>query len=237
MKRTAIAAAAAAALLVGTAHAGDTEIIIFKQPEFRGASYLINGEVANIERGLASEGSSMVVKGGYWEVCTEDHFKGNCYVVAPGEYPHLRGLNNRIVSARFLGADERHAQRMDKSWREARREFRQEWREARRDARRDEREERREAREERREWRQGQAALDLYNREGFRGRSVRVDNDVRDMSHLNFDGRASSAVVHEGTWQVCTESRFRGHCEVLRPGEYPRLAGLDDRVSTVSRIR
>ena len=146
MKRTAIAAAVAA-LLVGTAvQAADTEIRIYRQPEFRGQSYLINGEVANIENGLASQGSSMVVKGGFWEVCTEHHFQGNCYVVGPGEYPHLRNLNNRIVSARFLGNDDRYATRMDKSWREARRELRQEWREARRDALR---EERREAREDR----------------------------------------------------------------------------------------
>lgn len=145
MKRTAIAAAAVAALLAGTAYAGDTEILIYKQPEFRGQSYLINGEVANIENGLASQGSSMVVKGGFWEVCTEHHFQGNCYVVGPGEYPHLRNLNNRIVSARFLGNDNKHMARVDKSWREARREMRQEWREARRD---DIREERREARRE-----------------------------------------------------------------------------------------
>jgi hypothetical protein len=232
MKRTAIAAAIAA-LLVGTAHAGDTEIIIYKQPEFRGASYLINGEVANIEQGLASEGSSMVVKGGYWEVCTEHHFQGDCYVIGTGEYPHLNGLNNRIVSARFLGTDEKHAQRMGKSWREARRDLREEWREARREAR----EERREAREERREFRQARGAVDLYGREGFRGRSLRVEDNVRDLAEHNFDGRASSLVIHEGTWQVCTEPRFRGRCEVLRPGEYDRIAGLDDRVSSLRQIR
>ena len=132
MKRFALAATLAA-LFAGAAYAGDTEIIIYRQPEFRGQSYLINGEVANIESGLASQGSSMVVKGGYWEVCTEDHFRGNCYVIGSGEYPRLGNLNNRIVSARFLGNDQKYAQRFDKSWREARRELRQEWREARRE--------------------------------------------------------------------------------------------------------
>ena len=136
MKRTAIAAALAA-LIAGSAYAGDTEIVIYKQPDFRGQSYLINGEVANIEHGLASEGSSMVVKGGFWEVCTEHHFQGNCYVIASGQYPRLMGLDNRIVSARFLGTDQRHAARALRytDQRFARREAREEWREARRDDR------------------------------------------------------------------------------------------------------
>src|SRR5687767_8800183 len=108
MKRIALAAAVAA-MLAGTAYAA--EIVIYKQPDFRGATYLINGEVANLEGGLAGEGSSMVVKGGYWEVCTQHHFQGNCFVIAPGQYPRLRGLDDRIVSARFLGADNRHAER------------------------------------------------------------------------------------------------------------------------------
>ena len=159
MKRTAIAAAVAA-LLVGTAaQAGDTEIIIYKQPEFRGQSYLINGEVANIEAGLAGEGSSMVVKGGFWEVCTQHHFQGNCYVIGSGQYPYLRGLDDRIVSARFLGTDQKHAQRALRyeDQRFAKREAR-EAREAIREARREDRWEgsrndwRREERE-RREWR------------------------------------------------------------------------------------
>ena len=139
MKRTALAAAVAA-LMVGSAFAGDTEVRLYRQPEFRGQSYLINGEVANIENGLAGEGSSMVVKGGYWEMCTEHHFQGDCFVIAPGEYPRLRGLNNRIVSARFLGNDQKYAQRAltYTDQRFAKREAREAIREARRGDYRDE---------------------------------------------------------------------------------------------------
>ena len=227
MKRTAIAAAVAA-LIAGAAQAGDTEIIIYKQPQFRGQTYLINGEVANIENGLASEGSSMVVKGGYWEVCTQDHFKGECYVIGAGQYPYLRGLNNRIVSARFLGNDQRYAQR---SLRYDNDRFAK-------------REERREAREDSREYRDApqsrwlaSGAINLYGRPDFRGRTVRIDDNVRDLNDLNIGGRASSAVVHEGTWQACTEPGFRGQCTVLRPGEYRDLAMLDNRIVSLRQIR
>lgn len=226
MKRIALAAATAAALLVGTAHAAD--ITIYKQPHFQGKSYLINGEVANIEAGLASEGSSMKVTGGFWEVCTGDHFKGNCYVIAPGEYPRLRGLDDRIVSARFLGNDQRHAERAMAYYDE---------RFAKREARREAREERREMREARREWRDNRAAaIDLYGGRDFRGRAVRVEDNTLDLIDRRFDGRASSAVVHEGTWQLCSEPGYRGRCAVLRPGEYSHLAMLDNRVSSLRQI-
>ena len=84
MKRTTLVAAVAA-LVAGAAQAGDTEVIIYKQPNFRGQSHVVNGEVANLEGGFAREGSSLVVKGGYWEVCDQDHFRGTCHVLEPGQ--------------------------------------------------------------------------------------------------------------------------------------------------------
>lgn len=216
MKRTAIAAAVAV-LLAGTAHAATTEFIIYKGNNFQGASQVIKGEVANLEGGFAGEGSSLVVRGGNWEVCTDDHFRGRCAVIAPGEYPRLGFLNERIVSVRYVG-NQKVAQ-FDP-----------------RDAREERREARREAREERREARR-YGAVDLYGRPGFRGRSVRIDDNVRNLAEERFDGRASSAVVHDGTWQFCSEPRFEGQCAVLRPGRYPQLAMLDDRVSSMRQLR
>lgn len=243
MKRTALAAALAA-LLAGTAYAGDTEVIIYKSENFRGPSYVVDGEVANLERGFARSGQSLVVKGGFWEVCTDDHFRGNCYVLEPGEYPSLSDrLHERIVSVRFAGTDEAKVAR--RVAREERRGLREEIREARREAREGIREARRDLREgireARREARGGDwerhAAIDLYGRPDFRGRAVRIENNVRDLSERNFEGRASSAVVHEGAWQVCTRPYFEGRCEVLREGQYPHLAVLDDRIASVRPIR
>src|SRR5687768_420215 len=223
MRRIALIAATAA-LFVGAAQAGDTEFIIYKQTGFQGPSYIVNGEVANLEGGFAREASSLVVKGGYWEACTDDHFKGTCHVVGPGQYPRLdRSLMDRIVSVRFLGTDTRHAKN---AWnperfasREERRDTRDDWRDERRDRR------------------AGQAAVDLYNGPDFRGRSVRVDSATDNLRDERFDGRASSMVVHEGVWQLCTEPRFQGMCRVFGPGEYARLAELDDRVSSLRRVR
>jgi hypothetical protein len=222
MKPTTLVAAVAA-LAAGAAQAGDTELIIFKQPNFRGQSYVVDGEVANLEGGFAREGSSLVVKGGYWEVCNRDHFKGKCQVLESGSYPRLRSsLDERIVSVRFLGTDQKLAKRVD--------------REERREARREAREERRGDRWERRDRVARGGSIDLYGRPNFRGRSVRVEDSAPDLWEKQFDGRASSAIVREGTWQLCTQPGYSGSCLVVGPGEYPRLATLNDRVSSIRQV-
>ncbi len=222
MKRIALAAAAAV-LFAGLAQAATTEFIVFKQNNFRGPSQTIKGQVENLPGGgFGREVSSLIVRGGYWEVCSRDHFKGDCYVLGPGEYPSLSpALHDRVVAIRFLGTDSKHARRVAK--------------EERREARQERRDDRREAREERREQRQAQGAIDLFGQPDFRGRSVRVEGNTPSLGQL--DDRASSMIVHEGTWQLCTRPGYEGRCETFGPGRYPQIAGLDDRVSSVRRVR
>lgn len=241
MKRLALAAAVASALFAGAAQAAVTEFIIYKEPGFRGDSHTVKGEVAQLEGGFSREAASLDVKGGYWEVCTDHHFKGVCRVVPEGRYPDLGRFEKRIVSVRFLGNDQKFARR--DAWEWAReREERLAAREERLDAReerlraREAREARREAWQERRERYSAHGSVYLYGGPEFRGRSVRIDDNEPDLWSRHFDGRASSVIVEGGTWQLCTEPEFNGRCRVYRPGEYPRLAGLDDRVSSVRRL-
>ena len=37
------------------------------------------------------------------------------------------------------------------------------------------------------------------------------------------DDRASSIVVNEGVWQLCSGPAFSGTCRVFTPGRYPKL--------------
>jgi hypothetical protein len=102
MKRMAIAATAA--LLSSAADASVTELVIYKDNDFKGASQVVKGEVAHLEDGFAAQAASLVARGGYWEVCNRSHFKGDCRVLAEGEYARLDpGWTRRIVSTRFLG--------------------------------------------------------------------------------------------------------------------------------------
>lgn len=140
MKRMLIAAAVAA-FFAGAAEARTTELVIYKGENFHGPSKVIKGEVANLEE-FNNNISSMVARGGAWQVCTGDHFSGRCRVIREGEHPRLGWLNDRIMAVRFLGDDPDVARydnwdTYDKAAEADRRDWREQRREAAREAWRD----------------------------------------------------------------------------------------------------
>ena len=72
---------------------------------------------------------------------------------------------------------------------------------------------------------QAMAQVVLYEREGFRGRSVVVNGETRNVERRALGNTAQSAVVERGRWEVCERPRFEGRCAVLRRGDYPDLRG------------
>ncbi len=84
---------------------------------------------------------------------------------------------------------------------------------------------------------QAMAQIVLYEGEGFRGRSVVVDKDMRNLDRRGLGDRASSIVVERGRWEVCEEPRFQGRCAVLRRGNYPNLrgTGLEANISSIRK--
>lgn len=82
------------------------------------------------------------------------------------------------------------------------------------------------------------ADVTFYEREGFAGRSFSTNRQVASFERFGFNDRASSVVVTTQRWEACEDNKFRGHCVVLRPGEYPSLEamGLNERVSSVRPI-
>ena len=231
MKRNALVAAVAL-LFAGAAQAQVTELILFKQPDFKGPSQTVKGEVNILENGFAREAESLIVRGGYWAACTEDRFKGTCRVYDPGQYARLGDLSRKIVSVRFLGTDYNAAKR--EADRYAKREAERVAANQPRVAPAEPRFAPGEPYPDRARHRRG--ALELYGREGFNGRSIRVEENVADLWERRFDGRASSLVVERGTWQLCTQAEYEGRCRTFGPGEYPRLAGLDNRVVSIRQI-
>lgn len=85
---------------------------------------------------------------------------------------------------------------------------------------------------------QASAQVTFYETEQFGGRSFTADREVRNLKRFGFNDAASSAVVDEGRWEVCDQTRFEGRCRVLRPGNYPslRAMGLNNRISSVQAI-
>ncbi len=99
-----------------TAGAAAAQATFYQDDGFQGRSFTTDRNVWNFERfGFNDRASSVSVRGGAWEVCTDARFEGRCVVLRPGDYPSLgaMGLNDRVSSVREVqnyGRDERSYQ-------------------------------------------------------------------------------------------------------------------------------
>lgn len=84
------------------AAASAAEIAVFKQPNFSGETLALRGGTMDLSPlGFHDQISSIVVRSGRWEVCTQPRYRGDCVVLEPGEYPALdTRINHRIESLR-----------------------------------------------------------------------------------------------------------------------------------------
>jgi hypothetical protein len=82
------------------------------------------------------------------------------------------------------------------------------------------------------------AQLTLFEHDNFNGQRFDVRGAVDNLANTGFNDIASSARIRAGTWQVCDDAYFRGHCITLQPGDYPSLGsmGLNDKVSSAREI-
>jgi hypothetical protein len=81
------------------------------------------------------------------------------------------------------------------------------------------------------------ADLTLYADDDYQGRALGVVIDERQLGVLNFDKRASSVVVENSAWILCTGEEYTGQCITLEPGRYASLQalGLDNAITSVRR--
>lgn len=72
----------------------------------------------------------------------------------------------------------------------------------------------------------------------FGGRRFAASYAVPNMGETGFNDRASSVVIHNGSWQLCTDSHFRGRCVTLEPGQYRNLGqiGMSNQVSSARQV-
>ena len=79
--------------------------------------------------------------------------------------------------------------------------------------------------------------MELYSEPDFRGEKIGFESDGMELSRNNFNDRAQSLIVYVGNWEVCTDANIKGSCAVFRPGNYPRLGGLNRQISSLRRIQ
>jgi hypothetical protein len=194
-------AAAALALACGTT-AASADIMLYDREKFGGRQFNATQSVSDLANvGFNDRASSVVIRGGKWQLCDDSYFRGRCVTLSSGQYPSLTsiGLSNRISSVRDIG------------------------------------------------WAASQAAIAppdqgpmsrivLYGQPNLAGRGVTLDAPVPDFESIGFNDSARSAVVYGGNWQLCSEARFQGDCEVMRPGQWNSLGGVGGRVSSARPI-
>jgi len=91
---------------VGAVGAAEGAIVFYDAPNFHGRPFALSGPANNFaSSGFNDRASSAEVRHGTWLVCGEADFRGKCVELAPGRYPSLDMLSNRISSARMIRAD------------------------------------------------------------------------------------------------------------------------------------
>ncbi|HEX6945302.1 MAG TPA: beta/gamma crystallin-related protein, partial [Casimicrobiaceae bacterium] len=86
--------------------AGAQEIVLYQNENFSGARHAASSAETDLARvGFNDRASSVTIRGGSWQLCTDAYFRGQCTTLAAGDYPSLAamGLGNQISSIREVG--------------------------------------------------------------------------------------------------------------------------------------
>jgi hypothetical protein len=197
-----------------TAGAAAQSITFYEGEGFRGRNFSQEGPIRNFERvGFNDRATSVVVRRGAWELCSDAGFGGNCVTLRPGNYPNLgaMGLSNRISSARPVGGGGYNPPppppprpvypppAPPPSG--------------------------------------GNSAVTLFDGFGLSGDRFRVDGPIDNLDRTQWNDRARSMIVRRGRWQLCSDAYFRNNCAVFGPGRYDNLGGLAGNASSIRPAR
>ena len=85
--------------------------------------------------------------------------------------------------------------------------------------------------------RAAEADIQLFEGLNFEGRVFASTRDVANLDPTGFNDKASSVVVNEGRWELCSNGGYDGSCVVVGPGRYASLGGLNNQISSLRRVR
>ena len=77
----------------------------------------------------------------------------------------------------------------------------------------------------------------LFEHAGYEGRPYQVRGDMPDLTAIKFNDVASSIKIMRGEWQVCEHTNYDGRCWTLSRDEGLFNKDLNDRISSIRRIR
>ena len=201
------------------------DVILFEHSDFRGQAVEISGAVPYLNDARFNDrASSIAIRRGAWEVCTDANFRGRCEVIQ-GNVDGLSQfrLNDNIssirpVSGRFgfnhRGNDRRYGnqgRRGNDRYGDGRWGFN--------------------------DGPSGRADLILFEDSYYSGRAVAVNGDLPDFGQTGMNDRVSSIQVNRGHWEVCVDSDFRGRCTVVsHSSDALNEIRMNDKISSIRRI-
>ena len=77
----------------------------------------------------------------------------------------------------------------------------------------------------------------LFEHAGYDGNAYEVRGDMPDLTAVRFNDKASSIKVLRGEWQVCEDINYQGRCWTLSRDEGLFGRDLNDRISSIRRVR
>ncbi len=85
---------------------------------------------------------------------------------------------------------------------------------------------------------QSRGIIKFFAQPTFGGRSLDLQEDTPDFSERGYNDRASSMIISEGVWELCTDAGFAGNCRRYGPGRYPDLGwGMAGQISSARVVR
>ena len=211
---------AAGLALAGTAGAQTSpSITIFQNEGFQGNYRSFSGPVRDLRNvGIDGPVSSAIVHSGSWRLCdrSRNHM---CVTLAPGAYATLTnwGLNNQVASLAIAGWNWGGSGGGASSFYENgppnpmygdQRYYADNTNDDIFVATSD-----------------GGAGVSLFAEPGFSGNYRNFTGPASNLQDYGFADMTSSIVVRVGSWQFCTNIKFRPPCVTLGPGSYPDLGG------------
>lgn len=182
-------AAAALLLVAGTSIAG--EIVLYEHDRFRGRKETLVGSLAELgSMRFVDEISSLSVRSGTWELCTEYNYRGTCRIFQPGDYAQMGDLNDRIRSLRELSNRPNQVRPVQPG---------QPYYPGQVDSSR---------------------GITIYEHGNFGGRSVSLNGPVNSLESLGMNDMVSSLIVRGGVWELCAHADFQPPCRQFGPGDH-----------------
>ena len=83
---------------------GVGRVELFEGPRFEGRAFAVDGPVTHFPREVNDRAQSMIVHGGYWEICENIDYRGTCQTYGPGLHANLGAMASRASSIRPASA-------------------------------------------------------------------------------------------------------------------------------------